>query len=188
MSLITNPSTFLNGQVADAAAVTAAFNTVYNDYNGNVTDANLANTGITTYGKVNGTSLSSLGNINSGAGSIPAINLQALYPIGTIYSNVSNSANPATLFGFGTWVAIEGYVVAGYKSGDANFGTPGGTVGAASINIAHTHTATPNTGTAEAGGGQPVAYQGAVTTSSGLSATQSVIQPTLVAYCWKRTA
>jgi hypothetical protein len=32
--------------------------------------------------------------------------LQALYPVGSIYTNASNGTNPATLFGFGTWVAF----------------------------------------------------------------------------------
>lgn len=32
--------------------------------------------------------------------------LKALYPIGSIYMNASNNANPSTLFGFGTWEAL----------------------------------------------------------------------------------
>jgi microcystin-dependent protein len=45
--------------------------------------------------------------------------------------NASNSTNPNSLLGFGTWVAFgEGNVTVGYKSGDADFGTAGGTGGA----------------------------------------------------------
>jgi len=48
--------------------------------------------------------------------------LQALHPIGSIYINATNSANPATYFGFGTWVAFgAGRVPVGFDSGDANF-------------------------------------------------------------------
>jgi hypothetical protein len=32
--------------------------------------------------------------------------LSAAYPVGSVYLNVSNSADPSTLLGFGTWVAI----------------------------------------------------------------------------------
>lgn len=78
MALVNKPNIFQVGQVADSAAVNANFDTIYNDYNGNVTDANIANTGITTYGKVSGSSLATLGNINSGAGTIPAANIPTL--------------------------------------------------------------------------------------------------------------
>ena len=32
--------------------------------------------------------------------------ISALYPVGSIYTNASNSTNPATLLGFGTWSAF----------------------------------------------------------------------------------
>ena len=50
--------------------------------------------------------------------------LQQVYPIGSIYVNASNSTNPATLLGFGTWVAFGGgrvpvgYVAGGDVDGD----------------------------------------------------------------------
>lgn len=53
-----------------------------------------------------------------------------LNPIGTIYSNYSNSTNPGTLFGFGTWVAIAGRVIVGLDAGQAEFDTAGETGGA----------------------------------------------------------
>jgi len=34
------------------------------------------------------------------------LGLQALHPVGSIYINATNSTNPATLLGFGTWVAF----------------------------------------------------------------------------------
>jgi hypothetical protein len=67
--------------------------------------------------------------------------LSVLYPVGTIYSNISVSTNPATLFGFGTWVAITGRVVVGLDSGDAAFDTVGETGGSKdAIVVSHTHT------------------------------------------------
>jgi len=74
--------------------------------------------------------------------------MQALYPVGTLYSNISVSTNPATLFGFGTWVAITGRVVVGLDSGDAAFDTVGETGGSKdAIVVAHTHSITDPTHT-----------------------------------------
>ena len=48
--------------------------------------------------------------------------LGALYPIGSIYINATNSTNPGTLLGFGTWVAFgAGKVPVGYDSTNTLF-------------------------------------------------------------------
>jgi hypothetical protein len=48
--------------------------------------------------------------------------LQALYPVGSIYTNAGVTTNPATLFGFGTWVAFGGgRVMVGLTGADALF-------------------------------------------------------------------
>lgn len=69
--------------------------------------------------------------------------IQALYPIGTIYTNSSDSTNPATLLGFGTWVAFgAGRVPVGLDSGNALFDTAEETGGSYdAVNVSHTHTA-----------------------------------------------
>lgn len=65
--------------------------------------------------------------------------LQALYPIGSIYS-ATVSTNPGTLFGFGTWVAYgAGRVLIGNGSGFTAAATGGS---ADAIVVAHTHTGT----------------------------------------------
>jgi len=139
--------------------------------------------------------------------------LQALYPVGTIYSNISVSTNPATLFGFGTWVAITGRVVVGLDLGDSAFDTVGETGGSKdAIVVSHTHTATVtdpghthgiNTGTSNGGQtfvGRYSSQTSDLTTDSattgitvansteGSSATNANLQPYVVAYVWKRTA
>ena len=49
--------------------------------------------------------------------------LSFLYPIGTIYTSII-STNPATVFGFGTWVAFAaGKVLVGLNSSDTDFDT-----------------------------------------------------------------
>lgn len=50
--------------------------------------------------------------------------LQAVYPVGSIYINASVNTNPATLFGFGTWVAFAaGRVMVGLNGSDSLFDT-----------------------------------------------------------------
>lgn len=69
--------------------------------------------------------------------------MQALYPVGTIYSNISDSTNPGTLFGFGTWVAIAGRVVVGLDASVSAFDTAGETGGSKdAIVVSHTHDVT----------------------------------------------
>ena len=56
--------------------------------------------------------------------------LGAIYPVGCIYTSTV-ATNPATVFGFGTWVAYaQGQVMAGFLSGDPDFGSTGQTGGA----------------------------------------------------------
>jgi hypothetical protein len=142
--------------------------------------------------------------------------MQALYPVGSIYSNVSASTNPATLFGFGTWVALEGVTIIGRSSTDSTFGTAGATGGSKDAIIpAHTHTATStdsghshgvplyNAGTSSGPDETMHRARGSLDTvtsntgtanitttiaSTGVSATNANLPPYVVAYVWKRTA
>lgn len=69
--------------------------------------------------------------------------LAALYPVGSIYTNATNSTNPGTLLGFGTWVAFgAGRVMVGFDSGNSLFDAAEETGGSAdAITVSHTHTA-----------------------------------------------
>jgi hypothetical protein len=50
--------------------------------------------------------------------------LQAMYPVGSIYTNAGVATNPNTLLGFGTWVSFgEGRVLVGLNSADTAFDT-----------------------------------------------------------------
>jgi len=56
--------------------------------------------------------------------------INAIYPVGSIYTNVSVATSPATLFGFGTWESFgAGRVLVGLNSGDTSFDTLGETGG-----------------------------------------------------------
>ena len=219
MAVLASGYTFSATETVTAAKLAALVN---NGTCAGIATADISNSAITD-AKINDVSGAKFTNLSSiPAGEIPAANLgltlSLIYPIGTIYSNKTNSTNPGTLFGFGTWTAIEGYVVAGYKSGDTNFGTAGATVGVATVTLtaaqsgspAHTHTGGAHThgillGTADgqvaqandssgdgAGGTETSGSGGAVETSANSAANASEahsnIQPTLVAYVWERTA
>lgn len=70
--------------------------------------------------------------------------LEAIYPIGSVYTNATNSANPSTIIGFGTWVSFgAGRVPVGFDSGNTNFDSAEETGGSAdAVVVSHTHTAT----------------------------------------------
>lgn len=83
MSLITKPVTFSNGGTIYAADHNSNNDTIYSDYNGNITNSNISASAsitdsklaqITTASKVSGTALTSLSSTPSGAGALPAVN------------------------------------------------------------------------------------------------------------------
>lgn len=137
---------------------------------------------------------------------------QALYPVGSIYVNASDSTNPGTLLGFGTWVAFgSGQVAVGFSSGDTDFGTIGQTGGVKSVTLteaqipSHRHTvevynggagvpewATPDTTSV---GGKaypsPIAssnYTRGFSNYTGGGGSHTNLQPYITVYMWKRTA
>lgn len=91
------------------------------DSSGGTSSGDIANNSITTQkiadGAVTESKLSSdlkdkINNSSSGGG----INLDKIYPIGSIYMSV-NSTNPSALFGGGTWVQLEGRFLLGVGGG-----------------------------------------------------------------------
>lgn len=139
---------------------------------------------------------------------------QALYPVGSVYINATNNTNPASLLGFGTWVAFgAGRVPVGFNAADPLFDTAEETGGSKdSIVVSHTHTATvTDPGHAHqinasneilAGGSfstlRPVSGGNSTTSSTtgitvsnsttGSSGTNANLQPYITVYMWKRTA
>jgi len=68
--------------------------------------------------------------------------LQTLHPVGSIYINATNSTNPGTLLGFGTWTAFgAGRVPVGFNAANPLFDTAEETGGSAdAIVVSHNHT------------------------------------------------
>lgn len=82
--------------------------------------------------------------------------LQAAYPVGSVYLNATNNANPGTLLGFGTWVAFgAGRMPVGFNSSDPLFDTAEETGGSKdAIVVSHTHTFSGSGTAASAGSHQ----------------------------------
>ncbi len=140
--------------------------------------------------------------------------LAAVYPVGSIYINATSSTNPATLLGFGTWVAFgAGRVPVGLDAGNAAFDTAEETGGSAdAIVVSHTHTATVtdpghshtipvssnqvgNSQSYVQGSASGTSNTSTVTTgisvsnsTTGSSGTNANLQPYIVVRMWKRTA
>jgi hypothetical protein len=143
--------------------------------------------------------------------------LAALHPVGSIYINATNSTNPGTLLGFGTWAAFgAGRVMVGFNASDPLFDSAEETGGSKdAIVVSHTHTATvtdpghqhgaPCDNDSGAGGGAQfksdsqgrvrtnsvdIATTGITVTNSttGSSGTNANLQPYITVYMWKRTA
>ena len=126
--------------------------------------------------------------------------MKKLNPVGTIYMNKTDSTNPATLFGFGTWTAMADRVVVGRNPTSGTFNVAGGTTGGAETHTltipempGHTHTTATNgvPPTQVAGKvsvGTATAVDVVVSGSTGGGGAHNNLQPYVVAYMWERTA
>jgi hypothetical protein len=139
--------------------------------------------------------------------------LEAVYPVGSIYTNATNATNPGTLLGFGTWVAFgAGRVMVGFNASDPLFDSAEETGGSKdAIVVSHTHTVTDpghshtsrlSTAYVGTGSNLPASPDGSDTgtmntssattgitiNSTGSSGTNANLQPYITVYMWKRTS
>ncbi len=136
--------------------------------------------------------------------------LAVVYPVGSIYINVSNSANPNTLFGFGTWAALApGRMLLGAGTGTDSRGEArsfaGGSSGGEYSHIltvselpSHNHSVPQGTTVPTQGGSYNYASGDDVTTGTmsapppsgdtGGGAAHNNLSPYLTVYMWQRTA
>ena len=135
-----------------------------------------------------------------------AVNLTQLlglvYPVGSVYISKTDYRNPNTILGIGTWIAVDGKALFGYKAGDADFGTAGGWGGSKNLSltltvdsrISATGSPPPDTVTATTNG----IYSSYINTGDGALATdvdcrfklsqEKILPPYDTFYIWERTA
>ena len=124
--------------------------------------------------------------------------LQKVYPIGSIYINATNSTNPGTLLGFGTWTAFgAGRVPVGINDSDTDFDTAEETGGAKTHQLtiselpAHTHNVTMSTSDSDndfLSEGNNTGTSTFTTSSTGGDQAHNNLQPYITAYMWRKTA
>jgi hypothetical protein len=127
--------------------------------------------------------------------------LAVVYPVGCIYTT-TNSTNPASILGFGTWAAFgAGRVIVGVGTSDQAFA--GGITGGESNHTlstaempSHTHGTSsiynnsdvPTTGANNGLRLNATANQNTVLDNTGGGGSHNNLQPYIVAYYWQRTA
>lgn len=140
--------------------------------------------------------------------------LASVYPVGSIYINAGVTTNPATLLGFGTWVAFgAGRVMVGLNGSDTLFDALEETGGSKdAVVVSHTHTATvtdpghihqsrgnvsgsligiASTDTDNSNTYDTSSATTGITVSNsteGVSGTNANLQPYITVAMWKRTA
>ena len=121
--------------------------------------------------------------------------LKLMNPVGTLYWNKTDSTNPATLFGFGTWVAVTDRFIV------ARGGTYTATGGAATVTLAEANLPSSITVTVVTGDVNNASSVGFATadavnpgtmsqtlTNVGSATAFDIIPPYQAVYCWERTA
>lgn len=199
----TNPVTWLASQIVTAAQL----NTQLRDNMNELRGGGIAIPDQEVNDFIHAASATQLGRVGvagpGGSGRVPTFiapgwELRTMYPVGSIYLNASESTNPATLFGFGTWVAFgTGRVLVGIDAAQTEFDTLGETGGAKTHTLttgeipAHTHTT--NVFTQSGGGASPTLTTG--TPSAEITSDANVggggahnnLQPFIVVHMWVRT-
>jgi hypothetical protein len=163
-----------------------------------------------------GTGATSASDARTNLGVNTALEVLALaYPVGSIYINANDSTNPATLLGFGTWVAWGvGKAIVGIDTGQTEFDTAEETGGSKTHTLtedempSHTHIQDAHKHTlifsATAGGSgnavmttngvsigsdpDAVVNTTATNQNTGGGGAHNNLQPYQVGYVWKRTA
>lgn len=123
--------------------------------------------------------------------------LQDVYPVGSIYMNAAVATNPATLFGFGTWVALEDMFLLG-ASTTYPLNTQGGEVNhvlTESELPSHRHGASQHVQWVSSGGNIQSATNSywksndsGYTNYAGGGLGHNNMPPYLAVHIWKRTA
>lgn len=186
-----------NDASATANVWNERFGKIYGEFNGNIDAANLKD-GAVTIAK------------------LAADVFSRIYPVGSIYYNATDSTNPGTLLGFGTWAAFgQGRVLVG-KSDAGTFSSAGTEVGTETETLtiaqipSHSHGVNDpghshlfsGSNTDNVTNQRAIEWSDAVDINAGSTAgsgtgisiqnnggggSHNNIQPSVVVYAWKRT-
>jgi hypothetical protein len=178
---------------AIASAVSTKANTNSPEFTG-TPSLPTGTTGVTQAASNNSTKLATTAYVDT---AVSNVDLASVWPVGSVYINASDSTNPGTLLGFGTWTAFgAGRVPVGIDSGDTDFDTAEETGGAKTHTLtvdeipAHTHSV-PNSGSQNNSFDSGTTVGNDVTGTSGSTGggqAHNNLQPYIVVYMWKRTA
>ena len=130
--------------------------------------------------------------------------IESAYPVGSIYINAAVTTNPATLLGFGTWVAFgTGKMMVGYDASDTDFDALQETGGAKTHTLTTSEIPSHNhsiTGNISRSGFSFEHHQtnsrlpgetfdtNPNTSNTGGGSAHNNMPPYIVAYMWRRTA
>lgn len=195
VSVSTGLSVTTAGALSVKAATASAIGGVKPSTGLSVTSAGALSVKAATTSSLGGVSVGSgLSVTTAGALSVAVTTiLQAVYPVGSVYANYSNSTNPATLLGFGTWAAIGGRFLLGADSAY----TAGSTGGEAEHTLtvdeipSHRHGYTApsrNSGTEWIGEYGTGASQQLNSDYAGGGGAHNNMPPYVAVYLWRRTA
>ena len=133
MAKVTKPTTFSSGQTAKSAEVNTNFDTIYNDYNGNITNANIAASAAIAGSKLDLSSPGTIGGTTPGNGAfvnLVATTLTANYltlatdigtdtPVANALYSKSIVKAWVTFNGTGTMNILDSYNVSGISDSAA---------------------------------------------------------------------
>ena len=177
------------------SAVRTAVNTKA-DINGSASEAFSATTASANTNTTQVATTAFVKTANDAQVTAAAINA-LVYPVGSIYFNAAVTTNPATLLGFGTWVAYGGgrVMVGVHSSGTFDGLNETGGSETQTLSVAnlpsHTHDTNINAGNSSdgnpniaSGGGDT----GNITTgATGSGTAHNNLQPYITVYMWRRT-
>ena len=160
--------------------------TIKNDADADVLEIPTGTTNVTVVGDVTAS-----GNISGAEVHVAGTDIfETIYPVGSIYINKSVATNPGTLFGVGTWVAIEDAFLIGASATYAAE-TTGGDKDAVIVNHVHEIPVdTDETGPATvivAGSGPTSGNIQTAQPTGGESGTDKNLPPYVAVFMWERT-
>ena len=190
----------LMNQAEDETHLSATANGAVSVMHNNVTKIATSATGVTVTGTLAATAVT-----GDGSG-LTSVSVAAAYPVGSIYINATNAANPNKLLGFGTWVRFgQGRMMISEDGTNERWNSAEETGGSETVTLtasqmpSHTHTKagwSMSQGIRHQDGTDYIPQRGDQGGASGFFTTDPTgggnahdnMPPYIAVYMWKRTA